>query len=188
MAGEAVLRIHDLPERHKIPHHFTASGVVIACGHVLLVHHKRIGAWLPPGGHIDDGELPHEAAAREVFEETGIEVDVLSEKLPHTENADAFFTHSPLCIHMVRAFEKGLDLYHIDMAYLCRPKTTAIDPLLPAPQVLEAPQVLPAPKYTDEVHQARWVALDDLHNWNLAKNVPEAIELAKDKLMVVSLA
>lgn len=34
------------------------------------------GSWTLPGGGIDHGESPHEAVAREVREETGLEVDV----------------------------------------------------------------------------------------------------------------
>lgn len=30
--------------------------------------------WSLPGGHIDDNETPHQAALREVFEETGIKI------------------------------------------------------------------------------------------------------------------
>ena len=39
---------------------------------MLLIHHKGLGKWLPPGGHIEENEVPHEAAIREVYEETGI--------------------------------------------------------------------------------------------------------------------
>jgi 8-oxo-dGTP diphosphatase len=41
-------------------------------GRVLLIHHKRLGTWLPPGGEIEPGETPQEAARRELFEETGL--------------------------------------------------------------------------------------------------------------------
>ena len=36
---------------------------------ILLVDHKKAGLWLPPGGHIDEGEHPKEAASREMEEE-----------------------------------------------------------------------------------------------------------------------
>lgn len=54
----------------------TASGTLIHQGKVLLVKHKKLGIWLTPGGHIDPGELPHQAAEREFWEETGIKVRV----------------------------------------------------------------------------------------------------------------
>lgn len=41
-------------------------------GRVLLIHHKRLGTWLPVGGEIEPGETPLEAAARELLEETGL--------------------------------------------------------------------------------------------------------------------
>ncbi|MHB8418648.1 MAG: NUDIX domain-containing protein [Myxococcales bacterium] len=41
-------------------------------GKVLLIHHKRLGAWLPAGGEIEPGETPLEAAQRELLEETGL--------------------------------------------------------------------------------------------------------------------
>lgn len=39
---------------------------------VLLIRHKRLGTWLPVGGEIESGEIPLEAAHRELFEETGL--------------------------------------------------------------------------------------------------------------------
>ena len=43
--------------------------------HVLLVRHRRRG-WVPPGGKVDFGETPIEAAARELLEETGVAGDL----------------------------------------------------------------------------------------------------------------
>lgn len=51
--------------------HVTASAVVIGPRGVLLHHHKRLGMWLQPGGHVDPGETPEQAALRETLEETG---------------------------------------------------------------------------------------------------------------------
>ena len=155
--------------RHRIPQHFTASGVVIRHGHILLVHHKRIGAWLPPGGHIEEFEMPHEAAVREVFEETGVAVEVIAEPVPETGDADAFFLRSPLCLHGVRAVERGQDFYHLDLAYLC----------CPADQIPLLPPVTTSP----EVVEARWIKLSELTKWPLAKNVAETVELARVRLI-----
>jgi 8-oxo-dGTP pyrophosphatase MutT (NUDIX family) len=41
-------------------------------GAVLLVHHRRLGTWLPVGGELEPDETPLEAARRELLEETGL--------------------------------------------------------------------------------------------------------------------
>ena len=52
--------------------HITASGLVVQNNKVLLILHPYIKKWFQPGGHIDEGESPIEAAIREVYEETGL--------------------------------------------------------------------------------------------------------------------
>jgi 8-oxo-dGTP pyrophosphatase MutT (NUDIX family) len=56
------------------PVHVTGSGIVIGSRGVLLHEHRRLGIWIQPGGHIDPGESPWEAALRETREETGLDV------------------------------------------------------------------------------------------------------------------
>lgn len=56
------------------PHHVTASAFVVSERGVILHRHKRLGIWVQPGGHIDHGESPEDAAQRETFEETGLAV------------------------------------------------------------------------------------------------------------------
>lgn len=59
---------------------FTATALVInSQQEVLLLWHKRLQRWLPPGGHIDANELPEEAAVRECKEETGLDVVIIDE-------------------------------------------------------------------------------------------------------------
>jgi 8-oxo-dGTP pyrophosphatase MutT (NUDIX family) len=41
-------------------------------GEALLILHRRLGVWLPPGGECLPGETPLEAAVRELSEETGL--------------------------------------------------------------------------------------------------------------------
>jgi 8-oxo-dGTP diphosphatase len=50
--------------------------IVMNRGRVLLVRNRR-GRWSTPGGHLDFGESPGEAAARETYEETGVVVEDL---------------------------------------------------------------------------------------------------------------
>jgi 8-oxo-dGTP pyrophosphatase MutT (NUDIX family) len=60
------------------PGHVTASAAVLSPDrqHVLLVYHERLGRWLQPGGHIEQGDATvQDAARREVQEETGIQLD-----------------------------------------------------------------------------------------------------------------
>lgn len=55
----------------------TASAWLVHEQKVLLVHHKKLDIWLAPGGHVDENELPHQAAEREMWEETGLKVKAL---------------------------------------------------------------------------------------------------------------
>lgn len=56
---------------------YTASAFVLNRENkILLLWHKKFNKYVQPGGHILENELPHEAAIREVFEETGITIDI----------------------------------------------------------------------------------------------------------------
>lgn len=48
---------------------------------VLLLLHNKHKKWMGPGGHIDPGELDHQAAERELFEETGLVVKFNTDKI-----------------------------------------------------------------------------------------------------------
>jgi len=42
----------------------------------FLVHHKKAGSWIAPGGHVDTGESIMDALRREVKEETGFDGEI----------------------------------------------------------------------------------------------------------------
>lgn len=60
--------------------HFTATAFVIDLhGRTLLLWHKRLQRWMPPGGHSDPNETPEDTAQRECKEETGLEIDIIGD-------------------------------------------------------------------------------------------------------------
>lgn len=93
---------------------FTATTFVIHEDQTLLLHHRKLGMWLPPGGHIDPDELPDEAARREVREESGLEVELLQQAsmLGHV-----VVLPQPYCI-LLEDIAPGHQ--HIDLIYFAR--------------------------------------------------------------------
>jgi len=47
---------------------------------ILLIHHKKLDMWLPPGGHIEKDELPCECVIREFKEETGLDIELIGKE------------------------------------------------------------------------------------------------------------
>ena len=63
-------RLPDPFSRDADPVHVTGSALVAGPRGTVLHWHKRLGGWLQPGGHVDPGETPWDAAVRE----TGLQV------------------------------------------------------------------------------------------------------------------
>jgi 8-oxo-dGTP pyrophosphatase MutT (NUDIX family)/GNAT superfamily N-acetyltransferase len=93
--------------------HVTGSAIVVGKRGVVLHRHKRLGLWLQPGGHIEAGETPWDAALREAFEETGLQV--------------AFPSDGPRLVH-VDVHPGPRKHIHLDLRYV-----------LDAPDVTPAP-------------------------------------------------
>ena len=72
--------------------------------------------WLPCGGHIEPHELPDEAAVREVYEESGVEVELLAEKA--LDILEPRQLARPRGIQLERIAD---DHEHIDLIYFARP-------------------------------------------------------------------
>ena len=95
-------------DQESDPIHVTGSGIVIGPRGVVLLEHKRLGIWLQPGGHIDPGETPWDAALRESREETGLDVRFAGP----IDDAGV-----PELIH-VDVHEGGRGHTHLDLRYL----------------------------------------------------------------------
>jgi 8-oxo-dGTP diphosphatase len=143
-----------------ITRHFTASAVGFDdLDQVLLVHHKKLGLWLYPGGHVDPNEDPAQAAVREVIEETGVEVVVLGEPA---------FTHPAVHSHVPPWVVIEMEIRdssigphrHIDFVYVCQPSGGSL-----APQGAEVSRVL-------------WVPLAELTGLHTPDELPELVAAA----------
>jgi 8-oxo-dGTP diphosphatase len=66
----------DTPPKHLVVY-FIPVDAAERC--LLLGDHRKSGLWLPPGGHVEDGEDPHQAVIREAREELGIEAEFLDD-------------------------------------------------------------------------------------------------------------
>jgi ADP-ribose pyrophosphatase YjhB (NUDIX family) len=65
------------PRYADIERHHTATAYVVAGERTLLIWHRNLGMWLPPGGHCELNEDPVSAAVREAREESGLDVEVV---------------------------------------------------------------------------------------------------------------
>jgi 8-oxo-dGTP pyrophosphatase MutT (NUDIX family) len=93
-----VARLADPFDRHADPVHVTGSGFVVGSRGVVLLHHLKFAMWVQPGGHLDPGETPWDAARREVSEETGLDVEFLggAPELTHVSVHDVPDGHTHL--------------------------------------------------------------------------------------------
>ncbi|PJA87897.1 MAG: DNA mismatch repair protein MutT [Candidatus Moranbacteria bacterium CG_4_9_14_3_um_filter_40_7] len=105
---------------NKTKKHFTVSALIIDNNKVLLVYHKKLKVWLYPGGHVEENENPDEALLREIKEETGLEVEIISDK----DNSLSNQKKDVSSLHLPYAFlcELAGDHYHNDLIYKCRIK------------------------------------------------------------------
>lgn len=117
--------------------HLTASALVVdpADGRFVVLHHRKLGRWLQPGGHADgDGDLAR-VALREAAEETGLAR--LAVREPAVD----------LDVHMVAPPGEPPHL-HLDLRFVV---------LAPAGSAAAGP-----PPGNHESHELRWVTGADL--------------------------
>ncbi|HAA73741.1 TPA: NUDIX hydrolase [Candidatus Latescibacteria bacterium] len=98
----------------RITRDFTATTFVVQEGRTLLLRHKKLGAWFPPGGHIDKDELPDDAARREVLEESGLQVELMTHR---STLGSVGVISQPECILLEDIHD---DHQHIDLIYFAR--------------------------------------------------------------------
>ena len=137
---------------HFSPGHFTASAFVLSPGrtHLVLIHHKKLGIWVQPGGHVEpqDPDLMS-AARREVLEEVGL---AELEPLSGPDGSPIF----DVDIHQIPARKADPAHEHFDVRFAFVAKSQAL-------------------VHSEEVADLRWVWLADVERMGTDESVLRAV-------------
>lgn len=124
---------------------FTVSAYIVhpKLDKILLIHHKKFNRWLQIGGHVQLDEDTDTALMREITEETGLEVELLSEKPGKAApNEKVLYRPDFMNIHEINSPRGHM---HLDLRYVAIAKTTE-------------PKLAP-----DEHNEIRWFTRHDLY-------------------------
>lgn len=129
-----------MPHIHE-QYDFVVSLLIVYKGKVLLVNHPRYDKWLSPGGHVELDEDPEQTIYREAQEETGLEIELLTEK-PGIDSPGTKFLPTPnyFDVHDANPPHK-----HIGLVYFARAKSDAAT-------------------LSDEHKEMRWFSSDELRD------------------------
>ncbi len=148
---------HGDPFDRRLPEgHLTGSAVVVSAdgGRVLLLHHRKLGRWLQPGGHAEPGEADGAGVAlREAREETGIEGLALHASAPRPLDVD---------VHPIPARGEEPAHRHLDLRYL-----------------VVAPPGAVVRRAAAEARAARWFAWAELDALDLDPGLRRALAAAR---------
>ena len=142
--------------RAKPAKHYTATAYIFSDSapiKTLLVHHKKFGNWIPPGGHQEAWENPVEAIIREVREETGLDVSsYLAAGTPLDDSGTFLLRPNYLVECDIPPHGKDPAHFHLDQVYVIR--------------IPEQP-----PAVSRESHAVRWYTLEELDALPMFNNV-----------------
>ena len=140
---------------------YTSSVYVIDDQMVLLIYHHKLQKWLPPGGHVEANETPAEAAKREVQEETGLEIEFLSQEnlLVNCWNAKSIERPYLCLLEEIPPYLDTPAHQHVDFIYVAKPATGVTDHSSP--------------------FSCRWF------NWNDLQSMQPDIEIFNETLQVI---
>ncbi len=112
-----------------------------------------VGFYLPPGGHIEEGEHPIKAAIREVKEETGLDVEIIDFRpgIPLVLDASTVRIPSPLHVQI-----EYIDKNHKHVDFIFVAETVESDRI---PEELQK--------------NVKWLHFNEIRNNKMPKNVKD---------------
>ena len=138
---------------HFEPGHLTASAFVLSPDRrdLVLIHHKKLGIWVQPGGHVEptDDDLLG-AARREVLEEVGL-ADL--ESISPSDRSPVF----DVDIHSIPARKGDPAHEHFDVRFAFVAKTRNL-------------------VHSEEVADLRWVPLPEVEQMGTDESVLRAVK------------
>ncbi|GGL56992.1 NUDIX hydrolase [Halocalculus aciditolerans] len=109
--------------------HFTATVYIVNDSATALHHHEKLGIRVPPGGHVDRDELPHEAGLREVREETGLDPTLVDDTDPvGAPNGETLPRPRHQLLYDIDVVDGRPAHQHIDHVYYARVDSRDVSP------------------------------------------------------------
>lgn len=102
----------------------TSSVYVVYNDKVLLHRHKKYNTLFPLGGKMDVNEVPHETAIREVYEESGLKVELFNRDT-ELRLGMVVQLHNPMHTLLENV---GHEVENIDFIYFARALTSEVKP------------------------------------------------------------
>lgn len=108
----------------KLNRNITSSVYVVYQNKVLLHRHKKYNTLFPLGGKMNENEVPHETAIREVYEESGLEVQLYNRD-NELNLGRVIQLHSPMHTLLENVCH---EVENIDFIYFARALTDKVNP------------------------------------------------------------
>lgn len=165
------VKILNLKKGNFMKKHFTSTVFIINDEKILLIHHKKMNVWLPPGGHVEENEIPSDTAIREAKEETGLDVEIIKNENIWIVSKEATSFQKPyLCLLENIPKHKNIEAHqHIDLIYLAHPTSLKIDPNL------------------SEINEIKWFSKEDLKSMKSENKLLDNVAKVLDHLFLKDL-
>lgn len=146
----------------KLNRTITSSVYIVYNNKVLLHLHKKYNTLFPLGGKMNENEVPHETAIREVYEESGLEVELYNRD-SELDLSRVIQLHTPMHTLLENV---GHEVENIDFIYFARAVSNEVKP------------------QKGESKELYWFAKEEIENHDNIK--PHVKVIALDALRILS--